>query len=90
MKKKMTLNRKRPTTMISMRMPIDVLEDLKDIARIKEMSGYQALIKFYVGKGLRKDLSELRREDAANKARGVLEKHNVDPKVIAEVIESVG
>ncbi|MCF8035002.1 MAG: hypothetical protein K9K66_17310 [Desulfarculaceae bacterium] len=76
--------------MISMRMPQEVLRDLKRVARVKEMSGYQALIKFYVGQGLRKDLAELRREDAAQKAKGILEKHKVDPKVIEEVVASVG
>ncbi len=90
MKKKAKLSDKRPLTMISMRMPAEVLEDLKRVARVKGMSGYQALIKFYVGQGLRKDLAEMHRQDAAEKARGILEKHKVDPKVIAEVVESVG
>ena len=90
MKKTMKLSPQRPLKMISLRMPADVLENLKQVAKVKGVSGYQALIKFYVGQGLRKDLAEIRREDAANKARGILEKHNVDPKVIAEVIESVG
>ena len=89
MKKQMKLSEKRPLTMISLRMPGDVLADLRRVAKAKGMSGYQALIKFYVGQGLRKDLAELRREDAAEKARDILEKHKVDPKVIQEVVESV-
>lgn len=89
MKKKMKLSHKRPLTMISLRMPADVLEDLKQVARLKEMSGYQALIKFYVGQGLRKDLADLRRKDAAQKARIILEKHKVDPEIIEEVVETV-
>ncbi|MEW5911889.1 MAG: hypothetical protein AB1814_04990 [Thermodesulfobacteriota bacterium] len=89
MKKKMKLSEKRPLTMISLRMPADVLEDLKRVARLKEMSGYQALIKFYVGQGLRKDRADLRRKDAVQKARVILEKHKVDPKIIEEVVETV-
>ncbi|MEW6111073.1 MAG: hypothetical protein AB1664_03005 [Thermodesulfobacteriota bacterium] len=42
-----------------MRMPLDVIEDLKKVAPLKGMSGYQALIKFYVGQGLRQDLELL-------------------------------
>lgn len=56
MKKTMIPTKDRPTTMISIRMPVDVVEKLKEIAPAKGMSGYQALIKYYVGKGLREDL----------------------------------
>jgi hypothetical protein len=56
MKKAMTPTKDRPTTMISMRIPVDVVEKLKKIAPAKGMTGYQALIKYYVGKGLREDL----------------------------------
>jgi len=35
-----------------MRIPVDLLEKLKKIARLKEMSGYQSLIKYYIGQGL--------------------------------------
>jgi len=46
----------RKKMMVSLRMPEDVVENLKRIAPLKEMSGYQALIKYYVGMGLRRDL----------------------------------
>ena len=49
MKKMMIPTKHRPTTMISLRIPVDVLEKLKKIAPAKGMSGYQALIKYLRG-----------------------------------------
>ena len=58
-KLKERLRKDRPMTMISLRMPEDVLEDLKRIAPMLGFSGYQPLIKAYVGQGLRVDLERL-------------------------------
>jgi hypothetical protein len=49
----------RPMTSVSIQIPVDVLEDLKRVAPKKEMSGHQALIKYYIGQGLREDLRNL-------------------------------
>lgn len=87
--KQMTPTEKRPTTPITMRMPVDVVEDLKTVARIKEMSGYQSLIKFYVGQGLRADLAALRVKSSAEKAREVLKKYDVDPEIVQEVEQAL-
>jgi hypothetical protein len=46
-------------TTISIRMPEDVIEDLKEIAPALGMSGYQPLIRAYIGQGLRRDLERL-------------------------------
>ncbi len=45
--------------MVSLRIPDDVLEDFKRIAPLLGFSGYQALIKAYIGQGLRADLERL-------------------------------
>ncbi len=55
MKKKILLTKDRPMTNISMRMPVDLIEMLKKVAPLKEMSGYQSLIKYYIGQGLLND-----------------------------------
>jgi hypothetical protein len=55
-----------------MRIPVDLLEKLKGIARLKEMSGYQSIIKYYIGQGLLRDADLVRRieeEDAALEVR---------------------
>ncbi len=44
---------------ISLRMPEDVLEDLKRVAPLLGFSGYQPLMRAYVGQGLRTDLERL-------------------------------
>ena len=44
---------------VSIRMPEDVIEDLKRIAPQLGFSGYQPLIRAYIGQGLRQDLLRL-------------------------------
>lgn len=44
---KTRLQKDRPMTMISLRIPVDVIEDLKAIAPTLGFSGYQALMKAY-------------------------------------------
>ncbi len=46
-------------TMVSIRIPNDVIDDLKRVAPLLGFSGYQALIKAYIGQGLRADLERL-------------------------------
>ena len=53
------LRKDRPMVTISLRMPEDVLEDLKRVAPLLGFSGYQPLMRAYVGQGLRTDLERL-------------------------------
>jgi len=89
MKKKMIPADKRPATPITMRMPVDVVEDLKRMARLKGMSGYQALIKFYVGQGLRKDLAELEANTITQRMGEILLKYNIDSTVVEKVLKTI-
>jgi len=52
---KTRLNKDRPMTTVTLRIPVDVVESLKEIAPQKGFSGYQPLLKAYVSEGLRKD-----------------------------------
>ena len=83
--RKMIPAKDRPTTSITMRMPVDVLEDLRRVAQFKGMSGYQALIKYYVGFGLREDLHQMRKSDLLKTIEDILEREKVTPAVIAEI-----
>jgi len=56
---KQRLRRDRPMTTVTLRMPEDVIEDLKRIAPLLGYSGYQPLIRAYIGQGLRTDLERL-------------------------------
>lgn len=46
---------------ISIQMPEDVVEDLKRMAPVLGFSGYQPLIRAYIGQGLRQDLERFDR-----------------------------
>lgn len=52
---KARLRKDRPTTSITIRMPVDAIESMKAIAPIKGLIGYQSLLKSYVSDGLRRD-----------------------------------
>ena len=56
---KTRLKRARPMSVIAMRLPEDVISDLKRVAPHRGFSGYQHLIRAYVGQGLREDLPRL-------------------------------
>jgi hypothetical protein len=76
---KKRLNRDRPMKSVTLRIPEDVVEDLKRIAPILGFSGYQPLIRAYIGQCLRKDLERLDNDTVTDlvtnlKHRGVSEK----------------
>jgi hypothetical protein len=79
----------RKKMMVSLRMPEDVVENLKRIAPLKGMSGYQALIKFYVGMGLRRDLETLWLQEVPERIQGILAKHGVTCEVQEELLEEL-
>ncbi len=73
-------------TTISIRIPEDVIADLKDIAPALGYAGYQPLIRAYIGRGLRKDLDRMENSRAQVLAES-LRKRGLSDSMIAEVIE---
>lgn len=71
----------RPMTPVTLRMPVDVVESLKAIAPQKGFSGYQALLKAYIGEGLRKDEALFAFSPNARLIE-VLKKHGVTDEVL--------
>ena len=55
MKKIMIPTADREVTTVSISMPKDVVDDLEQMAIQRGMSSHKALIRYYVGKGLRED-----------------------------------
>lgn len=49
------LSKDRAMTTITLRIPVDVVESLKELAPKTGHSGYQTLLKAYIGEGLRRD-----------------------------------
>ncbi len=56
---KQRLRKERPMTAVTLRMPEDVVEDLKRLAPLVGFSGYQPLVRAYIGQGMRADLERL-------------------------------
>jgi hypothetical protein len=80
------LRKDRPMTTISLRMPEDVVDDLKRIAPRLGFSGYQPLLRAYVGQGLRRDLERLDGTVELSEFIDSLARHGVDEAVIAEAM----
>lgn len=80
---KTRLHNDRPQVSVTLRMPEDVVDSLKAIAPIKGMSGYQALLKFYVSEGLRRD-EAVHAFGAAARLADALRKRGVSAELLAE------
>ena len=52
---KSRLNKDRPMTSITQRIPVDVVESMKTITPQRGFTGYQTLLKAYLSEGLRRD-----------------------------------
>jgi len=76
------LRKSRPMTSITIRMPADVLRDLKRVAPVLGFSGYQPLIRAYIGQGLRRDLEQIRKQPDLEHLRDSLRRHGVAEEVI--------
>ncbi len=84
-KLKKRLDRDRPMTAVTIRMPGDVVEDLKRIAPILGFSGYQPLLRTYVGQGLRQDLERLD-TDTVTALVSSLKRRGISEKIIEEAL----
>ena len=80
------LQKNRPMTMVSIRIPNDVIEDLKRVAPMLGFSGYQALIKAYIGQGLRVDLERLESSVEVSALIKSLRKKGVKEEVISSAM----
>ncbi|HEX6901010.1 MAG TPA: hypothetical protein VF789_14905 [Thermoanaerobaculia bacterium] len=80
------LQKDRPMATISIRMPEDVVEDLKRVAPVLGFSGYQPLIRAYIGQGLRQDLERLDRNPGIERLLESLRRQGVDEAVINSAI----
>ena len=74
---------------VSIRMPEDVVEDLKRIAPQLGFSGYQPLIRAYVGQGLRHDLARLESSPQLESFIEGLRRRGVKEDIITEAIAEV-
>lgn len=83
---KTRLQKDRPMSMVSIRMPEDVIVDLKRIAPQLGFSGYQPLMRAYIGQGLRADLARLEEETAVSQLIESLRQQGVDEQVLKTAV----
>lgn len=76
-------------TTISLRIPDDVVDDLKNIAPRLGFSGYQPLIRAYIGQGLRVDLERLSENIELSHLVESLRRHGVKEEIIASAMAEV-
>ncbi|AKE63220.1 hypothetical protein MYAER_0860 [Microcystis aeruginosa NIES-2549] len=75
-------------TTITIRIPEDVIEDLKRVAPLLGFSGYQPLIRAYIGQGLRADLERLE-GDTISALVASLKRHGVSDEVLQEALSEI-
>lgn len=75
-------------TPITIRMPENVIDSLKQIAPLRGFSGYQALLKFYVGQGLREDEAKYI-FSPEQQLLSALKKRGVDEEILRQAYEEI-
>ncbi len=85
---KQRLKKDRPMKSITLRIPEDVVEDLKKIAPMLGFSGYQPLMRTYIGQGLRKDLEKLENEPFWELIES-LKRHGVEEDIINNALNEI-
>ena len=83
---KQRLRKDRAMTTISLKIPVDVVEDLKRIAPRLGFSGYEPLMRAYIGQGLRADLERLEANPEVSHLIESLRRRGVSDEVIASAV----
>ncbi len=85
---KQRLKKDRPMKTITLRIPEDVVEDLKRIAPVLGFSGYQPLMRTYIGQGLREDLEKLEHNPFWELIES-LKRHGVEEDIINNALDEI-
>ena len=73
---------------VSIEIPKDTLNSLKKVAASRDMS-YQALLKLYIGQGLRQDLAKLFADRVLETAAQVLTRHIQSEEEVSAIIREI-
>lgn len=73
---------RRPSDDVSLSLPKDVLASLERIAKLRDMS-LDALLRFYIGQGLREELARLDSQRVLETTAEVLARHIPDDEAAA-------
>jgi hypothetical protein len=83
---KQRLHKDLPMTTVTLRMPQDVVDDLKRIAPRLGFSGYQPLMRAYIGQGLRVDLERFENSPELSSLIESLRRQGIQDEVIAQAV----
>ena len=83
---KKRLSKDRPMTEFTLRLPEDVLDDLQRIAPLTGFSHAEALIRSYIGQGLRKDLEKSEQSPDVSSLIESLRRKGVKDEILADAI----
>ena len=81
---KKRLSKNRPMTIITMRIPVDVVDSLKEIAPLRGLSGYQTLLKSYISEGLRRDEAQFT-QASTDRLMAALRRRGIPDSVLDDV-----
>ena len=88
MRARLRMGVNRPWTTVSLRLPVDVVQELQEVAPMLGWSRYETLMRCYVGEGLRKDLERLDGSLAANLTNSLRKQGVSDEKISAAIAEA--
>lgn len=80
--------RPRATESVTLEIPADTLDALRRVATQRDMSDV-ALLKFYIGQGLRQDLSHLFAERVLETTAQVLARHLQSEEEVAAILREI-
>ncbi len=78
----------RPNETVSLEIPKDTLESLRKIAGSRDMS-CEALLKFYIGQGLRQDVAKLFSNRLLEATAEVLARHIQSEAEISDILQEI-
>ena len=80
--------RHRPSAAVTLEIPVDTLASLEKVAAGRDMS-VDALIKLYVGQGLRQELAKLYADRVLEKTAQVLTHHLQSAEQVATILKEI-
>ncbi len=80
--------RPRPSEDVTFRMPIDVVQSLYEVAETRDMS-FDALLRFYIGQGLRQDLAQRYGDLVWQATKEVLSSHIDSEEEVSMILEEI-
>jgi hypothetical protein len=88
MRARLRMGVNRPWMTVSLRLPVDVVQELQEVAPMLGWSRYETLMRCYIGDGLRKDLQRLDGSLVASLTDNLRKQGVPDEKIAAAIAET--